>query len=262
MGPALALLVAAVAWVVADRRSGHPGGGLWWWSGIATLAVALLGPIDAVADRLMCVHMTQHLLLGLVAPLLIVRARPMRLLGHLAEPSVRRRWSRRTAPLAHAPAVAVIVVVAHVGAWAAWHVPRLYDEAIAHDAIHVLEHLTLFATGLALWAVAWPAGPVRRAGGAGVLCVFFAASGTGAIAALLVISDRARYATDPATLHAWGLTRLQDQQLAGAIMWVPGGFVYLVAGVVLFATWLSRRPSRQPDLSSAVLSDAAALSDR
>jgi cytochrome c oxidase assembly factor CtaG len=142
-------------------------------------------------------------------------------------------------------------------------VPRIYDVAVAHDAVHAFEHVTLFATGLALWAVAWPAGPMRRSGLAGVLCVFFAASGTGAIAALLVISDRARYATDPATLHAWGLTRLQDQQLAGAIMWVPGGFVYLIAGVVLFATWLARRPSRQPDLSSArvVLSDSAVASD-
>jgi len=253
VGPALALVAAAAAWIVADRRAGHPGGGLWWWSGIAALAIALLSPIDRVAEDLMCVHMVQHLLLGLVAPLLVVRARPMRVLSHLAEPSVRRRWSRRTARLAHAPAVAPVVVVAHVGAWAAWHVPRLYDVAVAHDAIHVFEHLSLFVTGLALWAVAWPAGPVRRSGLAGVLSVFFAASGTGAVAALLVISDQARYATDPATLHAWGLTRLQDQQLAGAIMWVPGGFVYLAAGVVLFATWLARRPSRQPDLSGATV---------
>jgi cytochrome c oxidase assembly factor CtaG len=258
MGAVLALGAAAVAWLVAERRAGHPGGAGWWWSGLAVLAVALLPPLDTIADELMTAHMVQHLLLGLVAPLLIVRARPMRVLGHLAEPPVRRRWARRAAPLHRMPAVAAVVVIAHVGAWIAWHVPRLYDVAVAHDAIHVFEHLTLLVTGLGLWAVAWPAGPVRRAGGAGVLCVFFAAFGTGAVAALLVLSDRARYATDPATLHAWGLTRLEDQQLAGAIMWVPGGFVYLGAGVALFAAWLARRPSRAPDLSP----DRVVLTDR
>lgn len=107
----------------------------------------------------------------------------------------------------------------------------------------------MFLGGLALWGLVWPAGPVRQRGGAGVLATFLSAFGTGGLAALLTLAPTARYATDAATVEAWGLTRLADQQLAGALMWVPGGFVYLGAGVALFAGWLAGRPVRDPGLA-------------
>lgn len=248
-GSLVALGVAAAAWIVADRRSDRASGGGWWWSAMAVLAVALVSPLDTLADSLLSFHMVQHLLLGLVAPLFVVRARPVRVLSHLLQPAVRRDLGRFAGRLRRARWAAGAVIVGHIGVWWIWHVPGLYDAAVAHDPVHLLEHLTLFGTGLGLWGLAWPAGPVRQRGGAGVLVVFLSAFGTGGLAALLTLSTTARYATDAATANAWGLTRLDDQQLAGALMWVPGGFVYLGAGVALFAAWLTGRPPRDPGLT-------------
>lgn len=257
-GSVLVLAVAAAAWVVADRRAGHPGGDGWWWSGLAVLAVALLSPIDTVGESLLSVHMVQHVLLGLVAPLLLVRARPMRVLGHLVHRNLRRDLGRVGARIRRRRWLGVAVVAAHILVWWAWHVPSLYEVAIDHDVVHLAEHATLFASGLALWGVAWPAGPVRQHGGLAVLGVFAAASGTGALAALLTLATRAHYATDAATARAWGMDRLADQQLAGAIMWVPGGFLYLGVGVALFAGWLDGRHARDPGLTP----DRVVLADR
>lgn len=238
----IALGLAAAAWVAAGRHHPARHAGLWW-AGLAVLAVALLSPLDAVSEQLMSFHMVQHLLIGLVAPLLLVRARPGRTLGVLLHPQVRRDWSRAMARLLRSRWLAPAVVLGHVALWWAWHVPALWDLAVRHDLVHAAEHATLFASGLALWTITWPAGPVRRRGGRAVLEVFVAAAGSGVVAALLTLSTRARYATDAATASAWGMTRLSDQQLAGAIMWVPGGFLYLGVAVALFAAWLDRRPS-------------------
>ena len=257
-GSILTLGGAAVAWVVADRRAGHPGGGGWWWSALAVLAVALLSPLDTISESLLSFHMTQHLLLGLVAPLLLVRARPLRVLSHLLHPAPRRDVARFGAGIRRAPWAAGAVVVAHVGVWWAWHLPPLYDAAVHHELVHLTEHVSLFAVGLGLWGLAWPAGPVRQRGGASVLVVFLAAFGTGALAALLTLSTRAHFATDAATAQAWGLDRVSDQQLSGALMWVPGGFVYLGVGVALFAGWLAGRAARDPGLTP----DRVVLTDR
>lgn len=245
----LALGAAGAAWVTAARRGPRPPGSIWWWSGLAVLAVALLSPLDLLAEHLLSAHMVQHLLIGLVAPLLIVRARPGRVLGRHVHPDVRRDAGRRVHRVLRSGAVVALLVVAlHVAVWWTWHLPVLYDAAVADDRIHVLEHATLFASGLVLWSVAWPAGPIRQAGGVAVLVVFLAAFGTGPLAAILTLASQPHYATDGSTAAAWGMTRLEDQQLAGAIMWVPGGFLYLVAGVALFAAWLVGRPARRLDL--------------
>lgn len=247
-GAVLALALASAAWVVADRRAGHPGGSGWWWTGLAVLTVALLSPLDTIADSLLSFHMVQHLLIGLLAPLLIVRARPLRVLRHLVSPADRRAVARWTARWTRSRWLAAAVVLGHVAVWWTWHVPALYRAAVLDDRIHVIEHAALFASGLALWALAWPAGPVRQRGGEAVVGVFFAALGTGGLAALITLSSRARYQTDAATAAAWGMTRLSDQQLAGALMWVPGGFAYLAVGVAVFLGWLTGRPARDPGL--------------
>lgn len=254
----LSLVVAAGTWVVLARRAGHPGGAAWWWAGLAALAVALLSPIDLLGESLLSVHMVQHLLLGLVAPLLIVRSRPMRVFAHLLHPTLRRELGRSGSRLRRRRGVGVAVVAAHIAVWWAWHVPALYEAAVTHDLIHLAEHTTMFLSGLALWGICWPAGPVRQQGGLAVLGVFAAASGTGALAALLTLAARPHYATDVATARAWGVDRLADEQLAGAIMWVPGGFLYLGVGVALFVAWLGGRHPRDPGLDA----DRVVLADR
>lgn len=249
--PASVVLIAAAAaaWVVAVRRGPRPPGSIWWWSGLAVLAVALLSPLDELGDQLMTAHMLQHWLIGLIAPLLLVRSRPGRVLGRLVDAPTRRAGTRWVAPALRSGGVLAAAVILQVAAWWSWHLPSLYDAALANDRIHALEHLTLFATGLLLWSVTWPAGPVRQRGGLAVLALFATAFAIGPLAAILTLADQAHYATSAATATAWGMDPLADQQLAGVVMWVPGGLVYLAVAMAVFSSWLAHRAPRDPGLT-------------
>lgn len=248
-GVVAALLIAASAWIIAHRRAGRPGGQGWWWAGLVVLGLALLTPLHSLGDSLLSFHMVQHITLGMIAPLMLTRARPMRVLAHLFRTETRRDLGRFGARMRRLPGFAGVIVLIHVAAWWTWHIPVLYDAAITDDLVHSLEHLTLFVAGLLLFGFAWPAGPVRRHGGVGLFMVFTAALGTGALSALITFSPNVLYAHDTEAVAAWGMTRLEDQQLGGAIMWVPGGFVYLGVAVALFARWLTGRPARDPGLT-------------
>jgi cytochrome c oxidase assembly factor CtaG len=211
------------------------------------VAIALISPLDEMSGALFSAHMTQHLMLGLVAPLLLVAGQPLRTLEHglpRAMASGARVWRRRL-HLARVRrrviALALAAIAAHVGAFWLWHIPALYDAAIAHPALHALEHLTLLATGLLFWAVIGRARWHHQTGLA-VLVLFVAGLGSGALAALLTLAPRPLYEAHATTTAAWHLTPLEDQQLAGALMWVPGGLVYAITAVVLFVQWLEAGP--------------------
>lgn len=219
-------------------------------SAVVVLLVALSPPVDVAAEGALWVHMCQHLAIGMIAPLAWCAARPVLVLGCALDRGTQHRvdrwvapWRRRLAPRRHATTWALVVVAVHVGVWWFWHVPVLYDLAVGHDLVHGLEHAGLFAVGVLLW---WSCLNVRwdRRGGIAVLALFGAAVGTGMIGALLTIAPDPVYATSASAVHRWGLDPLADQQLGGAIMWVGGGAVYLVAGTVLGVRWLLSGPSR------------------
>ena len=116
-----------------------------WWGGIAALFVALVSPVDRLGEQLMTVHMIQHLLLADIAPILFTIA----LTKWILRPVTRHvhRIERAAGPFGH-PAFGV---VAYVGAMWLWHVPTLYDAALEHSGVHVLEHLSFAAAGLLYW---------------------------------------------------------------------------------------------------------------
>lgn len=189
--------------------------------------------MHAAAETSLAAHMTQHLALILgAAPLLAVGRpvgavfrwlprRPRRIIGHrLHELGVSARAL---------PAVAIGAWIAHVMVLWAWHAPRLYGWAIVSPAGHALEHLSLTVTAYAFWSAAL--NPRILGPGGGVLYLFAGAAQGTALGALLALADTPWYAAHAATTAAWGLTPLQDQQLAGLVMWIPGGLVY--AGVAL-----------------------------
>ena len=248
-------LVAAVVYEVGRRRirARHPRSPmiardrvLWFWVGIALLVAVLSPPVDGAADDLFSVHMSQHLVLGLLAPLAFVVARPLRVMSHIAPPATQRmlwRTSHRALSGAERGAVpvALALITAHVVVFSVWHVPALYDLAVDYDYVHLFEHATLFVTGLGLWwvlvAVRWQA-----RSGLAVLYLFVVGLPMGALGALLTLAPEPIYAAHLATTASWGLTPLEDQQLAGGIMWVPGGIIYLAAASVLFIRWLAAGP--------------------
>lgn len=239
----LGLCLAAGAAYARGLRGGR---GAWRWraaafyGGIAALLVGLVGPLDDLADTLFVAHMAQHVLLLTVAPPLLVIGRPwLRVWRPL--PLRVRRPAARGAVRAAAAAPPVAAWLLMNGALVGWHAPVLYDAAVRHSGIHLLEHASFLATGLLFWAVALGAPPLQ----ARLTEVWRIAYLTLALFpgwALAVVLAFARSPLYPAyadlTSRPAHLSALGDQQLAAGVMWVPGSIAYLVAIVALFYRWL------------------------
>jgi putative membrane protein len=204
--------------------------------GIATVAIALLSPIDGVATALFAVHMIQHMLLVAVAPPLLVLGDPalasIWALRIGARRGVGAWWhARRVLPavwrMLRRPLVAFTL---HAAALWLWHLPTLYDAALRNEGIHVAEHASFLATALLFWYPIADARPRRRSSvGVATLSLFAAGLQCTLLGALITMSRRPWYFGHYATTAAWGLTPLEDQQLAGLVMWIPAGLVYLAA---------------------------------
>ena len=203
-------------------------------SGVILLMVIFVPPVEAAADALFSVHMAQHLVLIVAVPLLFTYSHGLRCLimglprrvRRLLHPVRRRvqkwlRWTRwSTLPM--------VAVVFAVTLWA-WHLPHLYDTAIANDFVHLLEHASLFLAGLLLWgAVMEPGrGFLPRA-----ILIFGTAFHSGLLGALLVLAPEVLYRAHLSQTLV-SMSPLQDQQLAGLIMWIPMGGVFLVTLAVM-----------------------------
>lgn len=229
-------------------------------AGLAAVAVALVSPLDAMGSALFSAHMVQHLVLVVVAAPLVALGEPLAATLWAFPVNVRRaagRCARRRAVRAawlavRAPAV---VWLLHVGAMWIWHAPRLYESALRRPAVHALEHASFFLTALLFWWVLADRRARRRLGfGGSVFFLFTAAIQSTVLGALITVAQRPWYLAYYDTTRPWGLTPLEDQQLAGLVMWVPAGFVYLAALVALFAEAMTERAARERtgDLSDLV----------
>jgi cytochrome c oxidase assembly factor CtaG len=120
-----------------------------------------------------------------------------------------------------------------------WHSAALYGAALDSQPLHVAEHLTFVVTAWLFWRVVISARLGERVpAGLGVLLVFGMAMQSVFLSVLLTFAESAWYPGYATTTAAWGLTHLGDQQLAGVIMWVPAGLIYLGVALMLMATWL------------------------
>lgn len=127
----------------------------------------------------------------------------------------------------------------YVAALWSWHSPVLYEAAVADGAIHALEHASFFVAALLLWRVVVAAHPHRAVThGARLLLLFVVGMQSVFLSVLLIFAQAPWYRVYTSTTPAWGLDPLADQQLAGAIMWVPAGAVYLAAALTTVAMWL------------------------
>jgi cytochrome c oxidase assembly factor CtaG len=247
------VLAAAGAWYVSmmrrvQRTTGKPVGvGHWlpYFSGLAVLLVALDSPIDAIGDSyLLLAHMIQHVLIADIAPpLLILGIRaPVIPLG-MPRSALRwfahRGWIGRVWGIATKPWVAL-------PAWAAatwfWAIPSVFDYTAQHSALHVVEHLTLFYTGMALWwLIITPLPSERRDTGMVRLAYLGFSRLASAVVCLpltwLATNEYALYATGP---HAYGMTAVTDQRLAGAAMCLLEFLVFGIGVAVVFIDALSR----------------------
>jgi putative membrane protein len=223
--------------------------------GLLTLAVALASPLDGAAATLFSAHMVQHLLLIVVAAPLLVGGRTGLVVTRTL-PRRGRRLLQRTRT--RSPVRWAIYVVSHPAVvWASgtvvlwvWHLPSPYQAAVRHDAVHALEHLTLVATAGLLWTVVLQAARRRLPVPVAVLLLFATGLQGAALGAVLVFARTPLYPIHEPAAPLWDLTPLEDQQLAGGLMWVPPGLVYLGVIASLVVRWfdaLETRDAGPPD---------------
>jgi cytochrome c oxidase assembly factor CtaG len=226
-------------------------------AGWATLALSLVSPLHQLGGVLFTAHMAQHELLMVVAAPLLVLGRPVipflwalpiawrRMLGIWSgSTSVSRAWNLITLPS--------IAWALHAAAIWVWHAPSLYQATLGSEAVHTLQHASFFGTALLFWWALLHGAGTRLARPAAVIYLFTTAGHTSLLGALLAFSPRLWYPLYDATTAPWGLTPLEDQQLAGVVMWVPAGLSYLIAALALAATWL-KEPGARPVLEPASL---------
>ncbi|MFP5501148.1 MAG: cytochrome c oxidase assembly protein [Candidatus Sericytochromatia bacterium] len=220
--------------------------------GLAALLVALVSPIAPMAERLNAVHMVQHMTIMMVAAPLVVAGSPGLAVLQALPARLRRatgRGFRRSAAarsgwyLLWQPALMFVLYALTL--WV-WHLPTLYQAALAHPLLHDLQHVMFFVAACLFWRVVLdPLSRLRLGAVPGVLYLFLTSIHAMFLGVFMALSPRAWYPFYEGTAPAFRLSALQDQQIAGAIMWMPACALYAVVAAWLFAVWL-REPAEEP----------------
>lgn len=234
-------------WARAPRR--RPALARWGAAFLAAAAVtgvALLSPLDRSADRLAWAHMVQHLLLMMVAAPLLTLACPVRVVAPWGLPERLRSPVARVRAVASRLGAGRYLVWQPIATWSLflgtlwlWHLPALYEAALRHAWVHDLQHLGFVGASALFWGVVLdPVARQRLHPPLAVAYLFATSLQAMMLGVLMTLSPRAWY---PA-YGAGGarLTLLEDQQVAGAIMWMPGCLLYAVVAAWLAARWLAR----------------------
>lgn len=240
-------LYAVGVWRVWRQAGSGRGVSTWqvaaFGAAWVALWLALVSPLDVLSAALFSAHMAQHLLLILVAAPLFILARPVAALWWGLPRAPRVALAR--SPLLHTAARWLQWLALPSVAWAlhaltlwAWHVPALYEWALESDLAHAVEHAAFFGTALLFWAAILHRHRGRASYGPAILYVFTMALQSALLGALITFASTPWYANYSTTTTAWGMTPLEDQQLAGAIMWAPAGLVYVIVVVALMAASL------------------------
>ncbi len=225
-------------------------------AGWLVAVLALASPLHALSEHLFSAHMVQHELLMVVAAPLLVLGRPLvaftwalprgsrvTIGGALRAPAWRRAWHSLSSPW-HA-------WVLHGAAIWIWHAPVLFQATLTNDAVHAVQHAFFFGTALLFWWALLHAPRLGLGDGAAVLYLFTTAIHTGALGALMLFSRSLWYPSYAALSAGWGLTPIEDQQLAGLIMWIPATLAYAVAALALLVRAMRRSELRVVRAESA-----------
>jgi putative membrane protein len=247
------LLVSATLYLGGTLRLWfHAGVGrgirIWqaaaFWTGWLLLAVATVSPLHWLGERLFVAHMIEHEIIMVLAAPLIAAARPLgaflwalpqdwrAALGRGARSgAMAASWRVLTDPL--------VATVLHALALWAWHMPLLYNAVLVSPAMHRLQHASFLVTALLFWWTLLYGRARRRGYGIAVLYIFATMLHSAALGILLTLSPRVWYPEQGAFAALCGLTPLEDQQLAGLVMWVPAGLIYTVIALVLAGRWIA-----------------------
>ncbi|MES2524972.1 MAG: cytochrome c oxidase assembly protein [Gemmatimonadota bacterium] len=205
-------------------------------AGLLALFLTLNGPLHDLSDYyLFSAHMVQHLILTLLVPPLLILGTP--------------GWMLR--PLLRVPGVfALARKVTTVGACfmlfnvvlAVWHLPPMYNQALAHHSVHILQHLMFIGAAVLMW---WPITSMlpelpRAPYPVQMLYCFLLVIPMSVISIYIVMADTLLYPAYATAPRIFGIAPMEDQQYGGLIMWIPGGVFFYAVMTVVFFKWSGR----------------------
>lgn len=235
----------------ARQRLVAPWRAVVFAASIGVLALALISPLDLLGEQLGWAHMVQHMLLMTVAAPLLMLAAPGLICWCGLTPVSRRLFLQTRRALGSRPrrwlwSPLVAWSLYAVATWV-WHLPALYQAALRDPWMHDLQHLTFFISACLFWRVLLdPLARQKLAGGLAVLYLFTTTLHATVLGVFMALAPVAWYPDYERTTHWWGLTALEDQQIAGLIMWMPACATYLVVAIALFANALGERAGELP----------------
>ncbi len=225
-------------------------------SGLVAIAMALLSPLDTLSNDLAWVHMLQHMTLMVVAAPLLALSSPG-LVCLWALPKRWRRWRQTrlarqlnflTSRLRELSWQPLFIWILHAAILWGWHIPATYQLALMQQWVHDLEHVSFFVVAVLFWRVILDARQIPTLNpGLGVIYLFTTSLHAMVLGVLMALAPRVWYPIYAGRAERWGLSALEDQQLAGLIMWMPACLIYAIAAVALFARWLHRMELKESD---------------
>jgi cytochrome c oxidase assembly factor CtaG len=230
-----------------------------YWAGLLTLALSLMSPIDVLSGQLFFMHMTQHLLLTMVAVPLLLIGNPFPVLMWGLPRGARRpvsavlsERSRLRRPLAIATSPGVVWLL-YVSALIGWHDPALYNLALRNGFVHDLQHLSFFiTTALLWWHVLGVAPRLHRSMSVGQRIVYTIS----VVPVNMIIGVVIAFAPSPIYSHyldvprLLGLSVMEDQMIAGILMWIPGSEMFFWAGLIVL-TQIVNAEAKKPAPTAA-----------
>jgi len=252
------IVVAALAYALAARAAQQRHRPPPWragvcLSGLGVLGLAMAGPLDALAHSLFWAHMVQHMLLTIVVPPLLALGQPVHVALTALPPARRRRvagwifrprWARMLLDLAAHPLVLALMLNVPL---VVWHLPAIYEAALANQLLHDLEHVSFMGPAVTLWLVLLePTVPRRcRLSAEGALLVLFTTwMVCDLLGAVLALSSATWYPAYAVSAQTWGISAVEDQRLGGLVMWIGGGVFYACAMLVMFVRLSGVRGAR------------------
>ncbi|HEX7711056.1 MAG TPA: cytochrome c oxidase assembly protein [Sphingomonadaceae bacterium] len=221
-----------------------------FFGGLFALFLALISPIEPLADHIFAVHQVEHMLLRTIAPMLIFLSRPQAavvrgLPNGVSRFFAGRGWLRGVMHVLRNPFVATILFLL---ASYFWMIPKYHDMAILDEPIHYMWHVSLLTAGLIFFSVIFDRRPPPHGPGLAPRLAMFACAAIGNIVlgAFLALKDVQLYHAYEILGHLWQVPPLTDEQTGGIIMWIPGTMMFAISAMVILYTW-AREEDRVTD---------------
>jgi putative membrane protein len=250
-----ALLLLVYSGFVRPRNAKQT---VFFVAGVLVMLFALVSPIDTLGDTyLFSVHMLQHLLLVLIVPPLLILGISKKSTEQLLHWELASRAETALSRPALAWSLAIVIM-------SAWHIPALYNAALANENIHIAQHLMFLVTATIFW---WPVlapVPKLRMGTGSTVIYLFAAAASNTVLGIVItfapvgiypayIAPHDALSILPLIRQSWGISAAADQQIGGLLMWVPGCSIYFIGILIALIHWYS-----QPEIEPIELREAEA----